>query len=215
MITVLRGAKNPVLAHHFLNFLLDNKHGLENFSWLGYMPPLKTINPDKVVAQGYIPKNLGLDDRPRVGLRTTASSSCRSRRRGRRPGRTRGRPSRPAERARVSQAVSLAELRAPGSRLARPPVSRADVRRAGGRVRHGRPDLLEPGAGVEPAALAVRHDARRAAAAAAGPAVLDRVRAHVRVRRRSRWRAASRSATRSRTTWRATRGARRRCCSSC
>ncbi len=59
MITVLRGAKNPVLAHHFLNYLLDNAHGLENFSWLGYMPPLKTINPDKVIAQGYIPKNLG------------------------------------------------------------------------------------------------------------------------------------------------------------
>jgi spermidine/putrescine transport system substrate-binding protein len=59
MITVLRGAKNPVLAHHFMNFLLDNAHGLENFSWLGYMPPLKSINPDKVIAQGYIPKNLG------------------------------------------------------------------------------------------------------------------------------------------------------------
>jgi spermidine/putrescine transport system substrate-binding protein len=58
MITILRGAKNPVLAHHFLNFLLDNKHGITNFSWLGYMPPLKAIDPDKVVAQGYIPKNL-------------------------------------------------------------------------------------------------------------------------------------------------------------
>ena len=58
MITILRGAKNPVLAHHFLNFLLDNKKGVENFSWMGYMPPLKVINPDKVVAQGYIPKNL-------------------------------------------------------------------------------------------------------------------------------------------------------------
>ncbi len=59
MITVLRGAKNPVLAHQFLNFLLDNKHGVENFSWLGYMPPLDVINPAKVIAQGYIPKNLG------------------------------------------------------------------------------------------------------------------------------------------------------------
>jgi len=59
MVTILRTAKNPVLAHHFLNFLLDNAHGLENFSWLGYMPPLKTINPNKVIAQGYIPKNLG------------------------------------------------------------------------------------------------------------------------------------------------------------
>ena len=59
MITLLKGAKNPVLAHHFMNFLLDNKHGVENFSWMGYMPPLKVINPSKVIAQGYIPKNLG------------------------------------------------------------------------------------------------------------------------------------------------------------
>jgi spermidine/putrescine transport system substrate-binding protein len=58
MITILRHAKNPVLAHHFLNYLLDNKHGVTNFSWLGYMPPLSVINPDKVIAQGYIPKNL-------------------------------------------------------------------------------------------------------------------------------------------------------------
>lgn len=58
MITVLRGAKNPVLAHHFLDFVLDNKKGLENFSWMGYMPPLKVVDPAKVVAQGYIPKNL-------------------------------------------------------------------------------------------------------------------------------------------------------------
>jgi spermidine/putrescine transport system substrate-binding protein len=59
MITILRKAKNPVLAHHFLNYLLDAKHGVTNFSWLGYMPPLSVINPDKVIAQGYIPKNLG------------------------------------------------------------------------------------------------------------------------------------------------------------
>ena len=58
MMTVLRNARNPVLAHEFLNFMLDNKHGVENFSWLGYIPPLKVINPDKLVAQGYIPKNL-------------------------------------------------------------------------------------------------------------------------------------------------------------
>jgi spermidine/putrescine transport system substrate-binding protein len=58
MVTILRGAKNPVLAHHFLNFLLANDHALKNFSWMGYMPPLRTINPDKVIAQGYIPKNL-------------------------------------------------------------------------------------------------------------------------------------------------------------
>ena len=58
MITILKAAKNPVLAHEFLNFVLDDKHGLQNFSWMGYMPPLKVVDPDKVVAQGYIPKNL-------------------------------------------------------------------------------------------------------------------------------------------------------------
>jgi spermidine/putrescine transport system substrate-binding protein len=58
MITVLRGAKNPVLAHTFLNFMLDNKNGVDNFSWNGYIPPLSAIDPDKLVAQGYIPKNL-------------------------------------------------------------------------------------------------------------------------------------------------------------
>jgi spermidine/putrescine transport system substrate-binding protein len=58
MITVLRGAKNPVLAHAFMNFMLDNKNGFENLHWNGYMPPLTAVDPDTVVAQGYIPKNL-------------------------------------------------------------------------------------------------------------------------------------------------------------
>ena len=58
MITILRGAKHPVLAHAFLNFLLDDKNGVDNFSWNGYIPPLSVIDPDKLVAQGYIPKNL-------------------------------------------------------------------------------------------------------------------------------------------------------------
>jgi spermidine/putrescine transport system substrate-binding protein len=58
IITVLRHAKNPVLAHLFLNYLLEKKHALKNFSWLGYVPPQRSIDPDKLVAQGYIPKNL-------------------------------------------------------------------------------------------------------------------------------------------------------------
>jgi spermidine/putrescine transport system substrate-binding protein len=58
MITILRGAKHPVLAHAFLNFMLDNKNGIQNFSWNGYIPPLTAIDPDKLVAQGYIPANL-------------------------------------------------------------------------------------------------------------------------------------------------------------
>jgi spermidine/putrescine transport system substrate-binding protein len=59
MISILRGAEHPVLAHAFLNFMLDDKNGVENFSWNGYIPPLNVIEPDKLIAQGYIPKNLG------------------------------------------------------------------------------------------------------------------------------------------------------------
>jgi len=58
MISILRGAKNPVLAHAFLNFILDNKIGFENLYWNGYMPPLTAVDPDTVIAKGYIPKNL-------------------------------------------------------------------------------------------------------------------------------------------------------------
>lgn len=58
MIAILRGAKHPVLAHAFLNFMLDNKVGVENFSWNGYIPPLEVIDPNTLVSQGYIPKNL-------------------------------------------------------------------------------------------------------------------------------------------------------------
>ena len=58
MIAILRGAKHPVLAHTFLNFMLDNQNGLENFTWNGYIPPLNSIDPDKLVSQGYIPANL-------------------------------------------------------------------------------------------------------------------------------------------------------------
>ena len=69
MITVLRDAKHPVLAHTFLNFLLDNENALQNFTFNGYMPPLTSIQPAKLVSQGYIPANLTSTDRPRVGLR--------------------------------------------------------------------------------------------------------------------------------------------------
>ncbi len=58
MITVLRGAKHPVLAHTFLNFLLDNQVGLENVRFNGYMPPLTAVDPNTMISQGIIPENL-------------------------------------------------------------------------------------------------------------------------------------------------------------
>ncbi len=59
MLAIPRTAKNPVLAHHFLNYLLDNKHGYDNFAnYVGYQPPLTKLDPDRLVADGVVPKNL-------------------------------------------------------------------------------------------------------------------------------------------------------------
>jgi spermidine/putrescine transport system substrate-binding protein len=59
MIAVLRSAKNPVLAHHFLNYLLDEKHGYDNFvNYVGYQPPFVSIDPDKLVTDEIVPENL-------------------------------------------------------------------------------------------------------------------------------------------------------------
>ena len=58
-IAIPKAAKNPVLAHHFLNYLLDEKHGYDNFSnFVGYQPPLTKLDPDRLVADGVVPANL-------------------------------------------------------------------------------------------------------------------------------------------------------------
>lgn len=58
MMAIPRSAKNPVLAHHFLNFMLENKYAIKNFSWVGYQPPLNAIDPDQLVKDGYVVPNL-------------------------------------------------------------------------------------------------------------------------------------------------------------
>jgi spermidine/putrescine transport system substrate-binding protein len=57
-IAVTAGAKNPVLAHHFLNYLLDNDNALRNFGWVGYQPALAKFTPQFLSTKGYVPKNL-------------------------------------------------------------------------------------------------------------------------------------------------------------
>ena len=70
MIAIPRNAKNPVLAHHFLNYLLDDKHGYDNFSnYVGYQPPLTKLDPDRLVTDGVVPANLEDRDRARERLR--------------------------------------------------------------------------------------------------------------------------------------------------
>jgi spermidine/putrescine transport system substrate-binding protein len=59
MMAVLRSAKNPVLAHHFINFLLDEKNGYANFAeFNGYQPPFVSLDPDRLVKDGVVPENL-------------------------------------------------------------------------------------------------------------------------------------------------------------
>jgi len=59
MLGVPRSATNPVLAHHFINFMLDEKNGYDNFAqYNGYQPPFVSINPDRLIADGVIPENL-------------------------------------------------------------------------------------------------------------------------------------------------------------
>jgi spermidine/putrescine transport system substrate-binding protein len=58
MIAIPANAKNPVLAHHFLNYMLQNKASLKNFSWVLYQPPLNVIEPPELVSDGYIVPNL-------------------------------------------------------------------------------------------------------------------------------------------------------------
>ena len=57
-LAIPANAEHPVLAHMFLNYILDEKVALKNFGWLGYQPPLNGIIPDKLVDEGYVPDNV-------------------------------------------------------------------------------------------------------------------------------------------------------------
>ena len=58
-MAVLRSAKNPVLAHEFLNFMMDNDNAYANFyNFVGYQPPLNSLNPDLLVTDEVVPPHL-------------------------------------------------------------------------------------------------------------------------------------------------------------
>jgi spermidine/putrescine transport system substrate-binding protein len=58
LMAIPKAASNPVLAHHFLNFMLDNDVAIKNFSWVGYQPPLTAMDPDRLVSDGYVLETL-------------------------------------------------------------------------------------------------------------------------------------------------------------
>jgi spermidine/putrescine transport system substrate-binding protein len=57
-MTVLAGGKNPVLAHLFLNYLLDTRNALENISYNGYMQPLRGVTPQRLIKEKILPPSL-------------------------------------------------------------------------------------------------------------------------------------------------------------
>jgi spermidine/putrescine transport system substrate-binding protein len=59
LLVVPQASKNPRLAHEFINFMLDEKEGTENFTqWNGYQPPFTSIDPGTLVAKGVVPETL-------------------------------------------------------------------------------------------------------------------------------------------------------------
>ncbi len=58
MWVTLKSGKNPVLAHLFINHMLDPDVAKENFSAIGYQPPQNTLTADALIAEEFIPENL-------------------------------------------------------------------------------------------------------------------------------------------------------------
>ena len=57
-MAVLAKSKNPVLAHLYINHVLDKANAELNFEWLGYLPPIKGLDAEYLIGQGYVPENL-------------------------------------------------------------------------------------------------------------------------------------------------------------
>jgi len=57
-VAILKGAQNPVLAHLFMNYMLDLPNVLTNISFNGYMQPLTAVTPQRLVKEGLLDPNL-------------------------------------------------------------------------------------------------------------------------------------------------------------
>ncbi len=57
MVNLTTGA-NPVLAHKFIDYMLDVHNALDNYSYVGYMQPLTEVTPAKLIAEKLLPPQL-------------------------------------------------------------------------------------------------------------------------------------------------------------
>ncbi len=55
---VMSKAKNPVLAHLFIDYLLDKDNAITNFQYVGYQPAIDGIDGQYLIDQGLVPENL-------------------------------------------------------------------------------------------------------------------------------------------------------------
>ncbi|HXF71278.1 MAG TPA: spermidine/putrescine ABC transporter substrate-binding protein [Actinomycetota bacterium] len=58
LIVISARAENPVLAHRFIDFLLDIDNGLTNFGYEGYQPPFVGVSEERWLEAGNIPGTL-------------------------------------------------------------------------------------------------------------------------------------------------------------
>jgi spermidine/putrescine transport system substrate-binding protein len=54
----LTSGSSPVLAHLFINYLLDVNNALENYSYYGYMSPLYGVTPQRLISEKLLPPQL-------------------------------------------------------------------------------------------------------------------------------------------------------------
>jgi spermidine/putrescine-binding protein len=83
-LAIPRNAKNPVLAHAFLNYYCDFKVSMKNFSWVGYQPAQTQVVPEELLGpwndkgwiDGYVldsmPNTIVLEDDFTIGKRHIA-----------------------------------------------------------------------------------------------------------------------------------------------
>lgn len=57
-ISIPKSSPSPVLAHTFINWMLDNDVAEKNFTWNGYQPPLTKLDANYLIDKGYIADNL-------------------------------------------------------------------------------------------------------------------------------------------------------------
>jgi spermidine/putrescine transport system substrate-binding protein len=55
---VMTNAESPVLAHLYIDYLLDKTNAEVNFTWNAYLPAIEGLDADYLIGKGYVPENL-------------------------------------------------------------------------------------------------------------------------------------------------------------